>query len=115
MSLFGFLDMLDSYDERKVALFESETLVVSTACVTDGRKPIETAIQHPAYNGDQLVVVECYDTKAEAEAGHEKWVARMTHKPLPAQLTDCANCEASQLCRAVGNVMAFERDTNIPD
>ena len=95
--MFNFLDMMDTYEERKVASFEKDDLFVSTVRVTDSVEPYETAICYPKYNEGKLVIVEMYDTKEEAEAGHKKWVTLMTAKKLPEKLTDVSTSEIKQL------------------
>ena len=101
--LFDFLDMGGTYDERCVERYDDENvgLMVSTASVNDGSHPYETAVAHPEYNDGDMVIVEAYDTKKDAKAGHERWVTAMTAKELPERLVDCANSEVSQLRGAV--------------
>ena len=50
--MFDYFSMAGNYDERKVGRWDSgdRLKMVSTCSVTDGRKPFETAIAHPAYN-----------------------------------------------------------------
>lgn len=89
----------DNYDERCVARLENldARLLVSTARVSDGDRPYETAIAHPEYNHGAIVIVEAYDTREEAAAGHERWVAAMTASTRPEALTDCRNSYISKL------------------
>ena len=109
--MFNFLQDMGNYESRKVDRWNSKdkTKMVSTAAVSDGRKPYETAVEHPAYNDGKMVIVECYNTKEEAQAGHDKWLNLMLTNKLPSVLEDCANCEISQLIDAIGGDMAFER------
>lgn len=86
--LFGFVGMLGTYEDRKVDSYEEGGVFVSTCSVTDSEKPYETAIGHPAYNAGELIIVELYDTKAEAQEGHDRWVQIMTKKDLPDELID---------------------------
>ena len=83
--MFDYFDMAYNYEDRKVANYTSGdvTLFVDTARVTDSSKPYETAISHPKYNHNKWVIVELYDTKEEAQIGHDKWVALMTAEILP--------------------------------
>lgn len=87
-----------NYDERRIG---RETLpsdgVVSTVRVTDGAHPFETAVAHEDYNNGELIVVEAYDTKEQAEVGHARWVATMTAEKLPESLTEAGNAEIEQL------------------
>lgn len=106
--MFGFLDMANNYDQRKVDCFEKGDLVVGTVAVSDGKQPYETGVQHPAYNDGKWVIVEGYDTKEDAQAGHDRWVEKMTSNNLPHTLEDCANAEIGQLARDAGCDMSFE-------
>lgn len=92
-----FFDPKLSYDNRVVGRFDKGKLSVSTAWVNDGLKEFETAIMHPAYNDGQWVIVESYESTEEAKAGHDRWVTKMTTKPLPEELTDICNTELSKL------------------
>lgn len=96
--LFDFVDMDGTYDERCVGRYDDENvgLMVSTASVNDGAHPFETAVAHPEYNNGSMVIVEAYDTKKEAKAGHEQWEKAMTAKELPERLVDCCNAEVAQ-------------------
>lgn len=111
--MFSFYGMASNYDDRKVDRWdnEDETQMVSTCSVTDGRKPYETAVMHPAYNEGKTVIVECYDTKEQAQVGHDKWKDLITSDKLPLTLTDCANSEISQMCDISDVPMSFEKDT----
>ena len=109
MDLESILAMMGTYAERKVARFESDGLVVDTAAVPDSEHPYETAVLHPEYNMGKWVVVEGYDTKEDAQIGHDHWVATMTTEPLPTKLVDCANSEISQLIKSTGGQMEFPR------
>ena len=95
--MFNFFSMADNYEDRKVDRYEADGMIIDTASVTDGNQPYETGICHPEYNKGDWVIVEAYDTKEEAQAGHEKWVARMTSGNLPSSLRDCQNAGISQL------------------
>jgi hypothetical protein len=97
--MFEFLFDYGNYDDRCVGRWDSKDgrRLVSTARVSDGRKPYETAFQHPDYNKGKMVIVEAYDSKESASAGHAKWVKIMTKGPLPKALTDCCNAGVAQL------------------
>lgn len=109
--LFDFLKDFDNYESRMVSRWDSEdkTKMVSTAAVSDGREPFETAVAHPSYNDGKMIIVECYRTKEKAEKGHQKWLDLMLSDKLPLTLTDCANAAVGQLLDSVGGVMAFEK------
>ncbi len=99
--MFSFLNDLDDYEERKVARYEKDDLMVDTARVSDGVKPFETAIEHPNYNGGEMVIVENYDTIKQAKSGHKKWVELMTSFPLPTELPECGNAMVMQFGKKV--------------
>jgi len=97
--MFGFDDMADNYEDRRIARYYNDDtgLMVSTARVTDGQHPIETAVAHSDYNDADIVIVAVYDDEAKAQHGHDEWVKKMTTEPLPAQLTDIQNAQIAQL------------------
>lgn len=98
--MFDFLSMADNYESRKVGLHKAGDLVVSTAAVTDGEHPYETAVKHPDYNGNSLIIVESYDSKEDAQAGHDRWISTMSAEPLPDFLQDCQNSKISAFLKA---------------
>lgn len=68
MALFDFLEITDTYEQRKVDRFEDDNgLVVDTVAVIDSSRPYETAVRHPKYNNRAWIVIEEYNTK---EAAH---------------------------------------------
>lgn len=102
--MFNFFVMMGNYEDRKVARDEFSWGFISTVSVTDGEKTYETAVKHERYSkGGSMIIVENYDTKSEAEAGHAKWVKTMTAKKLPDKLVDCCNAGIAQLCKAFGS------------
>jgi hypothetical protein len=80
-----------NYSERRVDRFIDGDLTISTAEVSGGFKPFETAIEHPSYNDGNWVIVEAYNTRDEAQVGHDRWVKIMTIEPLPTKLKGCIN------------------------
>ena len=106
--MFGNMSA-NNYNDRVVDKFDDGNLFVSTAIVTDGRKLYETAVAHPDYNNNTMVIVECYDTKKEAQKAHNSWVASMLTEPLPTKLVDCGNSFISGLADSVGCNMEFPR------
>ena len=102
--------MIDNYDDRKVDRYEQNGLIVDTCSVNDGDHPYETAVSHPKYNSGEWVIVEAYDTKEEAQAGHDKWIETMTAKKLPATLKDCGNALIAQLAESAGCDLEFGLD-----
>src|SRR5574337_620734 len=99
--MFGFLSMMGTYEDRKVCRDEFPWGFVSTCSVNDGEHPYETAVKHGEYcDGRGMVIVEAYDTREDAEAGHARWVSTMTAEVLPESLVDCQNSEVSRLLSA---------------
>lgn len=95
--MFDFFNDFFNYEDRKIDRFENEDLTVDTCSVSDGEYPYETAIQHVQYNDNKWVVVQSYNTKEEAQTGHDEWVKLMTSDNLPDYLRDCGNSGVSQL------------------
>ena len=62
--------------------------MISTLNPTNERVPFTTAVEHPAYNSGELIIVECYSTKENAKEGHEKWLDLMINENLPDPLED---------------------------
>ena len=108
-NLFGFLKDLKNYSSRLVLTYRAPGLVVDTARVSDGDHPYETAVAHPDYDQGKLIIVEAYDTEADARAGQARWVKIMSTAPLPEELEDCANSAVAQLLRAAGDRLVFPR------
>jgi len=99
--MFDFLDMMGSYEQRKVKNTKIKDGEVDTCAVTDSTKPFETGIKHVRYNGGAWIIVELYDTKEEAIKGHDKWVDTMEANQLPEQLNDVSTCAIAQLLHMV--------------
>lgn len=93
--LFDFLLDGLNYESRKVSHSEIGDAVIDTTAVSDGSQSFETGVKHPEFNDGKWIIVEAYDTKEEAQRGHECWVVTITEN-LPDQLTDCQNSEISQ-------------------
>lgn len=100
--MFDFFSMANNYNKRRVDHFEKGKLVVDTCSVNDGEHPYETGVSHPKYNDGDWVIVEGYDTKKDAQKGHNAWVKKMTAKILPASLKDCLNSGIAKLSNLVG-------------
>ena len=77
--------------------FDSEKGSVSTASVSDGDYPYETAVMHFDYHDGSMTIVEAYSTKAEAKDGHKRWEQLFKDDELPNPLVDCQNSHISQL------------------
>lgn len=98
MNMFSFLTSMYNYESRKVGRDEFDWGFVSTCSVPDGDHLYETGVSHDKFREDgNLIIVEAYDTKEDAIAGHKKWVKVMTSQELPEELIDCKNAEISQL------------------
>lgn len=100
--MFNFLGMMDNYEDRCVGNFRDEDkgLFVSTAEVTDGDHQYETAIEHPRYDNGNMIIVEAYDTREQAEKRHDDWVEMVKADTLPDPLQDCQNSGVSQFLDA---------------
>ena len=96
-NIFDFEQDRNNYEERMVGRDDYSWGFISTCSVSNGVQPFETAVEHGNYNNAEIVVVEAYDTKEQALAGHARWVATMTTPPLPAKLKDCCNSNIMQL------------------
>jgi hypothetical protein len=94
--MFEFINDIGNYTSRKVDCYNDGKLFISTARVSDGSQPYETAIEHPEYNGGTMIIVEAYDSADEAQSGHERWHKLMTGDDLPEFLQDCQNSALSQ-------------------
>lgn len=107
---FDFLRDMGNIAERRVAVYgkDEDGLFVSTMAISDSTKPFETAIGHPDYDDGNLIIVELYDTKEEAEIGHDKWVDTMSNNP-PRQLIDVSTAWAASRLREMGELPAFEK------
>ena len=108
-NVFAFLLDAENYSERMVDRYQEGKILVSTACVSDGDKLYETAIEHPEYKDGKIIVVEAYDTRKEAKQGHERWLKIIVDGPLPDYLLDCQNAKIGQLAGELGVVMKFYR------
>lgn len=108
LGLFGFIEDMDNYKERVVDSYKENDLFVDTAAVSDSTKPFETAIAHPKYNDGKIVIVELYDTKEDAQVGHDKWLNLMLEKP-PRQLSDVSTACSANLLRILDDIPPCER------
>ena len=99
--MFGF-SMMFNYEDRKVDRYEDGVMVISMAAVDDSDKPYETAVAHPNYNDGKFVIVSTYDSRLEAEIGHQAWVQIMTAETLPVTLNDVSTAFVTALMDAIG-------------
>jgi len=85
---------------------------VSTAQMFDTDNPYETAIKHPSYHDGEIIIVEEYATREQAERGHQKWLAIMRAPMLPATLEDVSTAGIAKFGKqieAFPKHMVFER------
>ena len=110
--MFSFLEMMGNYKERKVdnTIIPSVDAVIDTCAVSDSTQPYETAIKCSHYNNGKWVVVEQYDSKEEAQKGHERWVQVFKSSP-PAKLIDVSECEIASLLTALAGKREYLLDT----
>lgn len=99
--MLDYLDMMGTYKERLVENTKVGEGVVDTVRVTDCDQPFETGVSHPLYNNGDWVIVEQYDTKAEAAKGHKKWVKILSQEELPESLTDVNQCSIAKIAEEV--------------
>lgn len=96
-----------SYEERCVGRYEDENILISTASVAGSWKPFETALAHPSYNDGELIILESYDTKEDAKAGHDRWESVVKTNTLPDCLTETINSEfKNAMVNGIPNVYA---------
>ena len=115
LNMFNFLRDNGTYKDRCVARNEFDWGYISTAYVSDGKKPYETAVMCTDYvndkgEDDKMIIVEAYESKAGAEAGHKRWVETMENNP-PAELIDCMNAGIAQLLEGFGEEIKETRKT----
>ena len=108
MNICGFIADTGNYDERMVDRTKFDWGYISTARVSDGKQPLETAVCSNEYAKaedlkvtSEMVVVEAYDDQEAAQEGHDRWVKIMTEN-LPKELIDCNNSAICQLGEAFG-------------
>lgn len=106
----GLFGMMGNYESRCVDRYQDDDngIAISTAVVTDSSKPYETAVAHPQYNDGKWIVVELYDTKKEAQTGHDKWTKIMTSSKLPTQISAAGDCIFAQLVKTIDGEQIYE-------
>lgn len=72
---FGFMNQRPRY-ERELKEDTVNGYHIDTRAVDDRSWNYETAIQHEQFRGGEWIVVRGYDSKEEAEAGHDMWAKR---------------------------------------
>ena len=106
--MFSMFKMEDDYEKRVIGRDDFDWGFVSTAMVSDGAQPYETAVLHSNYaEADDLsvtrkmVIVEGYESAAEAKVGHAKWLDTMVNTE-PDKLIECGNAKIASLAKAMG-------------
>lgn len=94
--MLDFLSMTGTHDSRAVDNTEINEATIDTCLVTDSNQPYETGISHKSFDKGNWIIVEQYDTKEEAQKGHDKWVELFT-KEIPKTLKNVSNCEIIQI------------------
>ncbi len=99
---------MGNYEDRCVDRSDFDWGYISTARVSDGSHPYETAVCSNEYvrvsdpdDATQMTIVEAYDDAAAAQEGHDRWVKTMTECP-PDGLTDCCNAGVAEIGTALG-------------
>ena len=100
--MFEFLQDLGNHKERKIDSYEVGDVFVDTCAVSDSSQPYETAVAHPNYNEGKIIIVQMYDTKKQAQKGHDKWVKKMTAKELPKAIKDVSTSGIVKFGHALG-------------
>lgn len=101
--MFNFMFMGNDYEQRKVENSVLENgAEIDTCSVSDSAQPYETAVKHTHYNGGKWVIVELYDSKQEAQEGHNRWVVTMSANPLPKTLRDVSSAGIAQFVDVFG-------------
>ena len=93
--MFSFLFDTGNHADRVIDNYQAgDEIEIDTCRVSDGKQPYETGIRHPEFNDGRWIIVEAYDTRDLALAGHSRWVHAMT-TAIPDVLTDCQNAHIS--------------------
>lgn len=100
--MFEFMEDFGNHDERKIDSYDENGVFVDTCAVSDSEQPYETAVSHPSYNDDELIIVQLYNTKEAAQKGHDKWVKKMTAKELPKAIKDVSTAGVIKFAAVFG-------------
>lgn len=107
------LTLLAVKEMRGVGHYSQDGIMVDTCTIGAADHPFETAVRHPRYRDEDgeisSVVVEAYDTEAEALLGHERWVKTMTQGPLPVELVEICNTQALQMYARLDGPLSVKR------
>ncbi len=108
--MFDFFLDANNHEERLVDRYEESNVFVDTCAVSDSTRPYETAVAHPAYNGNKIIIVEEYDTKEDAQKGHDKWVKIITAKKLPRIIEDVSTSGVVEFAKSLGTDVTGPRE-----
>lgn len=86
--MFEFLSMMGTYEVRKVDNYKCDDFTVDTAWVNDNDPPYETAVAHKNFNDGDWIILEHYETKEEAQIGHNKWVEKFKNNEVSELVDD---------------------------
>jgi hypothetical protein len=86
------MDVHNFFKSKTTPELELYSDVNNATIVTSYDNPVKcvTVIIHPAFNKEDLLIVEEYDDEGTARAGHENWV-KTFEKLLPEELKDVTN------------------------
>ena len=86
---FSFLDSLGrgEFENRDIVGRLEETNLTIDTCWAPDQRHFETGVLDIRYD-DAYIIVERYEERAGAEAGHERWVQALTRGTPPAELKD---------------------------
>ncbi len=107
--MFNFMGMVNDYDERLVANYDKNGIIVDTVMIADSEQPFETGISHKRYNDGKWVIVEMYDSKEDAQIGHDKWVKIMTAGKLPKTLISKGTSRVQLFLKSAFGEQIFEK------
>ena len=107
----GLLSLLSLFGEKdEVARDETGDVIVDT-CYRSETGMFETGVSHPQYNSGKWIIVEEYETREQARAGHDKWLAVMTADELPDTLVDVSTAWAAGMLRELEpDLLTFHRN-----
>jgi hypothetical protein len=99
---FDFLEMANTYEDRKIDCTEINEVVIDTCAVTDSDDPYETGICSKHYNDGKWIIVQTYSSKQQAEEGHKEWITVFKNKDkFPETLKNVSSCVFAKLLRLV--------------
>ena len=76
--MLDFLNMIGTYESRKVDNFKTDLFTIDTALAADRELPYETAIAHKDFRNGEWIILGWRQTKEEAQKFHDEMVAYYT-------------------------------------